>query len=77
VPVNGERVRRLRELRVMERAELAELSGISYSTLSQIECNRRAAIRAETARRLAAALDVAPEELVRGLRAAESLRVVS
>ncbi len=74
--VDGKRVKALREMRVMERRELAEKSGISYSTLYQIESDRRMA-RAQTAKRLADALGVPPEELIRRLKVVERLRVVN
>ena len=76
VELDGRRVQALREMRVMERRELAEKCGISYSTLSQIETDQRKA-RAETAKRLADALGVPPEELVRRLKVVEGLRVVN
>ncbi len=60
----------------MERRELAERSGISYSSLSQIETDRRM-VRAQTAKRLADALGVPPGELIRRLKVVERLRVVS
>jgi transcriptional regulator with XRE-family HTH domain len=74
--VVGKRVKALREMRVMERSELAEKSGVSYSTLYHIESDRRT-VRAQTVKRLAAALGVPPEELIRRLKVVERLRVVS
>ena len=74
--VDGKRVKALREMRVMEHGELAEKSGISYSTLSQIETDRRKA-RAQTVKRLADALGVHPEDRVRRLKVVERLRAVN
>jgi transcriptional regulator with XRE-family HTH domain len=62
--VDGQRVKALRRRRVMERKELAKRAGISYSTLAQIERNARN-VRAETVRKVASALGVDPEDLVR------------
>ena len=76
VELDGRRVQALREMRVLERRELAERCGISYSTLSQIETDRRRA-RAETVKRLADALAVHPEDLVRRLKVAERLRALN
>jgi transcriptional regulator with XRE-family HTH domain len=74
--VDGKRVKALREMRVMERRELAERSGISYSTICQIETDQRMA-RAHTVKRLADALGVPPEELIRRLKVVERLRAVN
>ena len=74
--VDGKRLKALREMRVMERRELAEKSGISYSTICQIETDRRKA-RAHTVKRLADALGVPPEELIRRLKVVERLRAVN
>jgi transcriptional regulator with XRE-family HTH domain len=72
VEIDGTRLKALREMRVMERKELAGRCGISYSTLSQLETNRRRA-RAETVKRLAGALGVPPAELARRLKVVERL----
>jgi transcriptional regulator with XRE-family HTH domain len=64
--MDGYKVQALRRSKVMERRELAERSGISYSTLAQIETNRRT-VRAATVRRIASVLGVEPEDLVRTL----------
>ncbi len=50
-------------MRVMERKELAERCGLCYSTLYEIEQNRRA-VRAETVRKLAKVLEVDPTDLL-------------
>ena len=75
VDVDGKRLKALREMRVMERWELAERTGLSYSTISQIETDKRTA-RARTVKRLADALGVPPSELIRRLRTVERLRAV-
>jgi transcriptional regulator with XRE-family HTH domain len=54
-------VREWREFRSLSQAELAELSGIENNTISRIE--KRGNARPETVRRLAAALQIKPEEL--------------
>ncbi len=76
VELDGRRVQALREMRVIERRELAQMCGISYSTLSQIETDQRKA-RAKTVKRLAEALGVPPEELVRRLKVPGLPRAVS
>lgn len=64
--MDGHKVKALRSSKVMERRELAERSGISYSTLAQIETNRRT-VRADTVRRVASVVGLQPEALVRTL----------
>jgi transcriptional regulator with XRE-family HTH domain len=61
----GSRVRDLRVLRGLSQAELATLSKVSQPTISDIEGG--AGLRVETAARLATALGVELEELMRGL----------
>lgn len=59
----GSRLRQLRRLRLMNQGELAEASGVGRATISRIERGETEA-QGRTLRRLADALDVAPEELV-------------
>lgn len=62
--VNVERLKTLRRLRAMSQEELAEESGVGRATISRIERGETGA-HGRTLRRLAAALSVGVEELVR------------
>ena len=61
--VNVERLRKLRRMRVLTLRELEEESGVSYNTIWRLENGYRQA-RPSTIRKLAAALEVDPAELV-------------
>jgi transcriptional regulator with XRE-family HTH domain len=62
--VNVERLKELRKLRALSQDELAEAAGIGRATLSRIERGETGA-HGRTLRRLAEALGVSVEELVR------------
>jgi len=62
--VNVERLKELRKLRALSQQELAEAAGIGRATLSRIERGETGA-HGRTLRRLANALGVGVEELVR------------
>ena len=62
--VNVERLRNLRRLRALSQEELAEESGVGRATISRIERGETGA-HGRTLRRLAKALGVGVEELVR------------
>jgi transcriptional regulator with XRE-family HTH domain len=62
--VNVQKLRELRRRRVLTLRELEEESGVSYNTVWRIENGYREA-RPSTIRKLAAALGVEPEELVK------------
>jgi transcriptional regulator with XRE-family HTH domain len=64
VEVDVQKLRELRRRRVLTLRELEEESGVSYNTIWRIENGYREA-RPSTIRKLAAALGVEPEELVR------------
>jgi transcriptional regulator with XRE-family HTH domain len=64
VEVNVQKLRELRQRRVLTLRELEEESGVSYNTIWRIENGHREA-RPSTIRKLAAALKVEPEELVK------------
>ena len=59
-----ERLKELRRNRVLSLRELEERSGVSYNTIWRIEDGRQGA-HPRTVRRLAAALDVEPSELLK------------
>jgi len=64
VEVNVQRLRALRQQRVLSLRELEERSGVAYNTIWHLENGKRGA-QPRTIRKLADALDVAPEVLVR------------
>ena len=59
-----ERLKTLRQLRAMSQQELAEASGVGRATISRIE-RRETGAQGRTLRRLANALGVRVEELVK------------
>lgn len=58
------RPRKLRRARALSQQELSRMSGISQDTISDLERDKREA-QPRTIRRLARALKVEPEELMR------------
>jgi transcriptional regulator with XRE-family HTH domain len=60
----GERLRETRKRKLLTQEQLAERSGVGVATIIRIERNQ-VEPRGSTIRKLAAALDVEPEELVR------------
>lgn len=57
------RLREMRLAQVMTQAELAQRSGVTEATISRIESGQQLA-RISTIKKLARALDVAPQELI-------------
>jgi transcriptional regulator with XRE-family HTH domain len=64
VEVNVQKLRELRQRRVLTLHELGERSGVAYNTIWRLE-NGRTGAQPRTIRKLAAALGVEPEELVK------------
>jgi transcriptional regulator with XRE-family HTH domain len=62
--VDGMKLRELRERRALSLRELSELSGVNYNAIWRIEVGRTGA-QPRTVRRLAAALNVEPHELLK------------
>ena len=62
--VNAMKLRELRQRRVLTLQELEERSGVSYNTIWRLE-NSKTGAQPRTLRKLAAALGVKPEELVK------------
>ena len=62
--MNVRKLRELRKRRVLTLHELEERSGVSYNTIWRLE-NGRTGAQPRTIRKLATALGVGPEELVR------------
>ena len=64
VEVNLAKLKELRQRRVLTLHELGERSGVSYNTIWRLE-NAKTGAQPRTIRKLAAALGVEPEDLVR------------
>jgi len=64
VEVDMARLKELRHRRVLTLHELEELAGVAYNTIWRLE-NGKTGAQPRTIRKLAAALSVEPEELVR------------
>jgi transcriptional regulator with XRE-family HTH domain len=64
VEVNVQKLRELRQRRVLTLHELEERSGVAYNTIWRLE-NGRSGAQPRTIRKLAAALKVEPEELIK------------
>jgi transcriptional regulator with XRE-family HTH domain len=64
VEVNVDRLKALRHKRVLTLRELEQRSGVAYNTIWHLENGKRGA-HPRTLRKLARALDVEPEELVK------------
>ncbi len=62
--VDAVKLRELRQRRVLTLMELGERSGVAYNTIWRLE-NGKTGAQPRTLRKLAAALGVEPEELVR------------
>ena len=62
--VDGQKLRSLRSRRLLLIGDLAEKSGVHRNVISKLE-NGRGGAYPETIRKLAAALDVDPAELIR------------
>jgi transcriptional regulator with XRE-family HTH domain len=58
-------LRRLRRARALTQEELSRISGVSRDTISALEAGKREA-QPRTIRRLADALSVEPQELMKG-----------
>lgn len=59
----GRRLRKIRERRFLSQRELAKLAGLSPTTVLNLEADK-VEPQGRTVRKLAAALDVQPQELV-------------
>ena len=64
VEINVQKLRELRQLRVLTLRELEARSGVAYNTIWRLE-NGKTGAQPRTIRKLAAALGVEPEELVK------------
>jgi len=66
VEVNAVKLKELRERKVLSQGQLAERAGVGRNTIIRLEGGRLKEARPTTLQKLAAALGVEPEELVRG-----------
>ena len=66
----GDRLREWRRRRLLTQEELAKLAGVGYVTVSRIETTGNG--RVTTLRKLAAALNITPEQLMGGDEIPES-----
>ncbi len=62
--INGTKLKQLREDQVLTMRELAKKAGVSVDAINRLEKNRTGA-QQTTIRKLAKALDVEPQELVK------------
>jgi transcriptional regulator with XRE-family HTH domain len=60
----GERLKRLRELAGLSQSELARRSGVRRPIINMLESGARTGLTAESARRLARALDITVDYLL-------------
>ncbi len=65
VVIDAEKLRRLREQRLLTLRELADSAGVSHNAIWLIESGRTHSTFPSTVRKLAAALGVEPQELLR------------
>jgi transcriptional regulator with XRE-family HTH domain len=64
--ISGDRLRKVRDKRLLSQRELAEKAGLSPTTILKLESGRVDEPHPRTVRKLAVALGVDPDELVRG-----------
>ena len=67
IRVDGARLRALRRRKMLSLRELGERSGVAFDNINKLENERRSA-QPRTVRKLARALGVEPEELMKGDR---------
>jgi transcriptional regulator with XRE-family HTH domain len=65
IRVDGARLRALRRRKMLSLRELEERSGVAFDNINKLENERRSA-QPRTVRKLARALGVEPEELMKG-----------
>ena len=63
--IDGETLRRERQRRALTQRELAEKAGIRYVTVSRMENGNAGPVKPPTLRKIAGALDLAPDVLIR------------
>jgi len=65
--ISGDGLRKVRDMRLLSQRELAERAGLSPTTILKLESGRVDEPHPRTIRKLADALEVDPDELVRGV----------
>jgi transcriptional regulator with XRE-family HTH domain len=63
--ISGDRLRKVRDKRLLSQRELAERAGLSPTTILKLESGRVDKPHPRTSRKLADALEVDPDELIR------------
>ena len=63
--ISGDRLRKVRDMRLLSQRELAKRAGLSPTTILKLESGRVDKPHPRTIRKLADALEVEPDELVR------------
>jgi transcriptional regulator with XRE-family HTH domain len=63
--ISGDRLRKVRDMRLLSQRELAERAGLSPTTILKLESGRVDEPHPRTIRKLADALEVNPDELIR------------
>jgi transcriptional regulator with XRE-family HTH domain len=63
--IRGDRLRKVRDMRLLSQRELAERAGLSPTTILKLESGRVDEPHPRTIRKLADALEVDPDELIR------------
>ena len=63
--ISGDRLRKVRDMRLLSQRELAERAGLSPTTILKLESGRVDEPHPRTIRKLADALEVDPDELIR------------
>jgi HTH-type transcriptional regulator, competence development regulator len=64
ISVLGSNIKRIRELKGISAYKLAKAAGIGASTISQIETGNRQSLTSKTIEKIAAVLDITPNELL-------------
>jgi transcriptional regulator with XRE-family HTH domain len=64
--ISRDRLRKVRDMRLLSQRELADRAGLSPTTILKLESGRVDEPHPRTIRKLADALEVDPDELVRG-----------
>jgi transcriptional regulator with XRE-family HTH domain len=64
--ISGDRLRKVRDRRLLSQRELAERAGLSPTTILKLESGRVDEPHPRPIRKLADALEVDPDELIRG-----------
>jgi transcriptional regulator with XRE-family HTH domain len=62
--IDGSQLKRLRRQRALSQQDIERMTGVAQSTISRLEANQRPA-RPSTLRKLAGALGVEPQDLMR------------